>query len=47
MRDFAGKIADAGRPERAAGADFNPAFTMTGAHGALSRRIAAPRLALV
>jgi hypothetical protein len=47
MRDFPGKIAGAGGPERAAAVRFNRAFTMTGSHGASTRRNSAPRLALV
>jgi hypothetical protein len=47
MRGFAGKTADAGGPERATGARLNRAFTMTGAPGALMRRICGRRLALV
>jgi hypothetical protein len=47
MRDFTGKIAGAGGPERAAGADFNRSFTMTGRNAALSRRNSMLRLALV
>jgi hypothetical protein len=47
MRDFAGKIADAGAPQRATGARFNPAFTMTGVHGAWSLWFSVLRLALV
>jgi hypothetical protein len=47
MRDFPREFADAGGPERAPAARFNPAFTMTGARRAPVRPIRGRRLALV